>query len=138
MKTRDIRGFTLVELIIVVTIIVLLVGLVGQNLFKKLGKGKQGAARAQIEMLGHALDSFKLDVGRYPGTDEGLQALITNPGSDKWDGMYLKKAVVPKDPWGNPYQYQSPGQHGEYDLISYGRNGASGGEGEDKDIASWE
>ena len=131
-------GFTLIELLIVVTIIILLAGLVGQNLFKKLGKGKQAAAKAQIEMLGQALDQYKLDLGEYPGTSEGLQALLTNPGVEGWEGPYLKKNIIPKDPWGKPYQYQSPGTRGEYDLYSYGKGGATGGEGEDKDIVSWE
>ncbi|MDP2168754.1 MAG: type II secretion system major pseudopilin GspG [Thermodesulfovibrionales bacterium] len=137
-RLKDKRGFTLVELLIVVTIIILLVGLVGQNLFKKLGKGKQAAAKAQIEMLGQALDQFRLDTGNYPATQEGLQALVTNPGIEDWDGPYLKKSFVPKDPWGRQYQYQSPGAQGEYDIYSYGKDGAPGGEGENKDIASWE
>lgn len=135
---KDKKGFTLVELLIVVTIIMLLVGLVGQNVFKRLGKGKQGAAKAQIEILGAGLDDFRIDMDRYPSTQEGLEALITTPGSEKWDGPYLKKRFVPKDPWGRPYVYQSPGTHGEYDLYSYGRDGSSGGDGEDKDMVSWE
>lgn len=137
-RLKDKRGFTLVELLIVVTIIILLAGLVGQNLFKRLGKGKQATAKAQIEMLGQALDQYKLDIGRYPSTQEGLEALITNPGVEGWEGPYLKKNVIPKDPWGRPYKYESPGSHGEYDLYSYGKDGAQGGEGEDKDIVSWE
>jgi len=131
-------GFTLIELLIVVTIIMLLVGLVGQNLFKRLGKGRQAAAKAQIEMLAQALDQYKLDTGAYPTTSEGLQALLENPGIEGWEGPYLKKNVLPKDPWGKPYYYQSPGSHGEYDLYSYGKDGGQGGEGEDKDITSWE
>lgn len=131
------RGFTLVELLVVMVIIGLLAALVGPRLFPKLGKGKQAAAKAQIELLGQALDQFRLDIGRYPTTQEGLNALISNPGIDRWDGPYLKKDV-PKDPWDRPYHYQSPGEHGEYDLFSYGRDGSPGGEGEDKDITSWE
>ncbi|MBI4824491.1 MAG: type II secretion system major pseudopilin GspG [Nitrospirae bacterium] len=134
----DRKGFTLVELLIVVTIIMLLVGLVGQNVFKRLGKGKQGAAKAQVEIFGAGLDDFRMDMDRYPTTQEGLEALITNPSSEKWDGPYLKKQVIPKDPWGRPYVYQSPGTHGEYDLYSYGRDGSVGGDNEDKDIISWQ
>jgi general secretion pathway protein G len=131
------RGFTLVELLVVMAIIALLASLVGPKLFPKLGKGKQAAAKAQIELLGQAMDQLRLDVGRYPTTQEGLNALQVNPGIPNWDGPYLKKGL-PNDPWGKPYNYQSPGTHGEYDLFSYGRDGSPGGEGEDKDITSWE
>jgi general secretion pathway protein G len=130
-------GFTLIELLVVMVIIGLLAALVAPRLFPKLGKGKQAAAKAQIELLGQALDQYKLDVGSYPSTTEGLNALMTNPGQEKWEGPYLKKNV-PLDPWGNPYNYQSPGTHGEYDLYSLGRDNKSGGEGEDKDVTSWE
>lgn len=131
------KGFTLVELLVVMVIIGLLAALVGPKLFPKLGKGKQAAAKAQIELLGQALDQYRLDVGTYPTTEQGLNALITNPGVDKWDGSYLKKGL-PVDPWGKPYIYQQPGSNGEYDLISYGRDGKPGGESEDKDVVSWE
>ncbi len=130
-------GFTLVELLVVITIIMLLAALVGPRLFPKLGKGKQAAARTQIELFGQALDQFRLDVGRYPTTQEGLRALTGNPGIENWEGPYLKKAA-PGDPWGRPYLYQCPGNHGEYDLICYGRDGVPGGEAEDRDIFSWE
>jgi general secretion pathway protein G len=130
-------GFTLVELLVVMAIIALLAALVGPKLFPKLGKGKQSAAKAQIELIGQALDQLRLDVGRYPTTQEGLNALMVNPGIDNWEGPYLKKALPP-DPWGKPYQYACPGTHGEYDLFSYGRDGNPGGEGEDKDVTSWE
>ena len=134
---KDRKGFTLIELLVVMAIIALLAALVGPRLFPKLGKGKQSAAKAQIELLGQALDQFRLDVGRYPTTQEGLNALSANPGADKWEGPYLKKGL-PADPWDRPYQYQSPGTHGEYDLLSYGRDGQPGGDGEDKDVTSWE
>ena len=130
-------GFTLIELLVVMVIIGLLAALVAPRLFPKLGKGKQAAAKAQIELLGQALDQYKLDVGSYPSTTEGLNALMTNPGQEKWEGPYLKKNV-PLDPWGNPYNYQCPGTHGEYDLYSLGRDNKSGGDGEDKDVLSWE
>ncbi len=135
---RNERGFTLIELLVVMVILGLLAALVGPKLFPKLGKGKQHAAKAQIELFGEALDQFRLDTGRYPTTSEGLDALIHNPGIEGWDGPYLRKNVVPKDPWGRPYQYQSPGTHGDYDLFSYGADGSPGGEGENKDITSWE
>ena len=130
------RGFTLIEMVAVVIIIGLLAALVGPRLFGKVTKSKQAAAQAQIEMFGVALDGFRLDVGRYPTTDESLNVLQVNPGLDQWDGPYLKKEI-PLDPWGIPYSYASPGEHGEYDLVSYGADRASGGEGENADVVSW-
>ncbi len=131
------KGFTLIELLVVMVILGLLVGLVGMNVFKHVGASKQKAARAQIEMFGSALDSFRLSVGRYPTTAEGLEALRKNPGIDAWDGPYLRKEV-PLDPWGRPYIYNCPGQHGDYDLVSLGADGQEGGEGENADIVSWQ
>jgi len=131
------KGFTLIELLVVMVILAMLAAIVGPKLFTKVGKGKQAAAKTQIEMLGQALDSYRLDTGHYPNTSQGLNALITNPGVEGWDGSYLKKAL-PNDPWMKPYQYQSPGTHGDYDLFSYGADGAPGGEGENKDVNSWE
>ena len=131
------QGFTLIELLVVMVMIALLAALVGPRLFPKLGKGKQSATAAQIELIGQGLDSFRLDVGRYPTTQEGLNALMVNPNVEKWDGPYLKKAL-PNDSWDKPYHYQCPGSHGDYDLFSYGRDNAPGGEGEDKDVLSWE
>ena len=136
-RCKNSKGFTLIELLVVMVILGMLAALVGPQIFGKVGKGKQSAARTQIEMLGQALDSYRLDVGKYPSTSEGLNALVTNPGAQGWDGPYLKKAL-PNDPWGKPYQYQSPGSHGDYDLLSYGGDGAAGGEGENKDVNSWE
>jgi general secretion pathway protein G len=133
------QGFTLVELLVVMAIIALLAALVAPKVFPKLGKGKTSAAQAQIELLGQALDQYRLDTGRYPTSEQGLQSLITNPGDDKWQGSYLKKNLIPVDPWGKPYNYVCcPGTHGDYDLFSYGRDGTPGGEGEDKDVVSWE
>ncbi|HDD45332.1 MAG TPA: type II secretion system protein GspG [Candidatus Desulfofervidus auxilii] len=131
------EGFTLIELLIVMIILGLLAALVGPTLFKKVEKSKQQAAKTQIELFGAALDAFRLDVGRYPTTEEGLEALVTNPGIEKWDGPYLKKKI-PLDPWGHPYVYKCPGEHGEYDLYSLGADGQIGGEGKNKDIVSWE
>ena len=131
-------GFTLIELLVVIIIIGLLAALVGPKLFGRVGKGKQAAAQAQIELFGAALDNFRLDVGRYPNSDEGLKALLVNPGAiENWDGSYLKKEEIPLDPWGHPYLYKSPGEHGDYDIISYGGDGVAGGEGENQDIMSW-
>jgi general secretion pathway protein G len=133
----DQRGFTLIELLVVVIILGLLAALVGPRFFGRVGQSKQAAARVQIELLGTALDGFKLDTGRYPTTQEGLSALQTNPGNvTNWQGPYLKKDV-PRDPWSNPYQYKSPGEHGEYDLWSYGSDQAPGGDGEGQDVVSW-
>jgi general secretion pathway protein G len=137
-KIRDRRGFTLIELLVVMVILGMLAALVGPRLFGHVGKSKQQTAKTQVEMIGQALDAFRLDVGRYPNTTEGLAALQTNPGADGWNGPYLKKQGVPNDPWGKPYQYQCPGQHGDYDLFSYGADGAVGGDGENKDVTSWD
>ena len=131
------RGFTLIELLVVMVILAMLAALVGPKLFGQVGKASQKTAKTQIEMLVQALDSYRLDIGHYPTTSEGLNALVTNPGIEGWDGPYLKKAL-PNDPWEKPYQYQSPGTHGEYDIFTYGADGAPGGEGENKDVNSWE
>ena len=130
-------GFTLVEILVVVVIVAALAALVGPQVFGRLGSAKQKMARTQIEVLGTALDTFRLDVGRYPDSDEGLEALREAPADlDTWDGPYLKKDV-PADPWGRAYQYEAPGEHGEYDLYSLGKDGQEGGDGEDADVLSW-
>lgn len=118
-------------------IIGLLAGYVGPRYFAQIGKSEVKTARAQIDALGKALDQYRLDTGHYPTTEQGLNALNAKPDSEaKWGGPYLKKAVPP-DPWGNKYVYKSPGEHGEYDLLSYGRDGKPGGNDEDADITSW-
>jgi general secretion pathway protein G len=135
---RDQRGFTLIELLVVIIVLGLLVGLVGPRLFGRVGQSKQAAARAQIELLGAGLDQYRLDVGSYPNSGQGLDALQRNPNAPNWNGPYLKKAV-PKDPWGQVYKYRCcPGQNGEYDLWSEGADTAPGGEGENADVVSWD
>ncbi|MFG6429506.1 type II secretion system major pseudopilin GspG [Roseateles sp. LYH14W] len=131
------RGFTLLELLVVMVIIGLLAGYVGPKFFGQIGKSEVKAARAQIDALTKSLDQFRLDVGRYPSTEQGLAVLVAKPADEpKWAGPYLSKAL-PKDPWGQDYQYRSPGEHGEYDLLSLGKDGRPGGEGEDADLTSW-
>lgn len=136
-RVRDCRGFTLIELLIVMVILGLLAALVAPKMFQKVGTSKIKAAKAQIALLGTALDAYRLDVGRYPTTEQGLSALRVNPGFDTWDGPYLPKDV-PKDPWGRDYVYRCPGQHGDYDLYSLGADGREGGEGENADVVSWQ
>jgi general secretion pathway protein G len=135
-KNRE-KGFTLFEILVVVIIIGLLAALVGPRLFGKVSTAKQKSAKAQIELFGTALDTYRLDVGKYPTTEEGLKALREQPsGVEGWQGPYLPKEI-PVDPWNRAYIYKSPGQHGDYDLISYGLDGAEGGEAENLDIVSW-
>jgi len=134
-----IRGMTLIEILVVLTLIGIVMGIVGGNYLGQGEKAKQKAAKLEIEQIGQTLDLFKLEVGRYPTTQEGLQALITAPaGVSNWNGPYWKKNTLPKDPWTNEYKYASPGQHGAYDIWSYGADGKEGGEGVNKDITSWE
>lgn len=133
----DRRGFTLLELLVVIAIIGLLAGYVGPKYFGQLGKAEVKVARAQIDGFDKALDQYRLDVGRYPTTEQGLNALMIKPaGIARWAGPYLKKEV-PLDPWGKAYIYKSPGEHGDYDLLSLGRDGRPGGTGEDADITNW-
>ena len=138
-SSRSIRnaGFTLLELLVVIVIIGLLAGYVAPRYFAQVGKSEIKVAQAQIEGLGKALDQYRLDAGHYPTTEQGLAALMERPTSEsKWDGPYLKKAL-PMDPWGKPYVYRFPGEHGEYDIYSYGKDGQAGGSGENVDIVSW-
>lgn len=132
------RGFTLLELLVVMVIIGLLVGYVAPMYFKQVGKSEVKVTRAQIESFGKALDQYRLDTGHYPTTEQSLQALMVKPTEEaRWDGPYLKKGV-PLDPWGAAYIYKRPGTKGEYDIISLGKDSAPGGTGENADIGSWE
>jgi len=137
------QGFTLIEILVVIVVIAALAALVAPNVFRHVETANDAAARSQIEMLGAALDAYRLDNGRYPGTQQGLDALWEEPRIEprprNWRGPYLRKAV-PLDPWGNAYVYESPGQVNPrgYDLLSYGADGTPGGEQENADVASWQ
>jgi general secretion pathway protein G len=134
---RGDKGFTLIELLIVMVILGLLAALVGPRMFGKVAGSRQKAAKAQITLFETALDTYKLDTSTYPTTSQGLEALRTQPsGVERWDGPYLPKNI-PLDPWGHRYEYRYPGEHGDYDIISYGADGTSGGDGENMDIVSW-
>ena len=131
------RGLTLIELLVVMVIIALFATLVGQRLFRNVERARQTTAKAQITEFESVFDLFRLDVGRYPNTEEGLQALRVRPANvENWDGPYLKKDV-PLDPWNHPYLYKCPGQHGDFDVLSYGADGQEGGDGDGVDIVSW-
>jgi general secretion pathway protein G len=133
------RGFTLLELLVVLGIIAMLAGIVGPQVMKHMGESKTKAAKVQIEDLSAALDMYKLDLGTYPSTEQGLKALIESPDSAKrWNGPYLRKTKMPLDPWQQEYHYVAPGEHGKFDLYTLGSDGKEGGEGEDQDIVSWE
>jgi general secretion pathway protein G len=136
-------GFTLIEILVVIVVLAVLASLVAPNVFRHVGAAKEGTARSQVEMLGAALDAYRLDNGRYPTTEQGLEALWTVPASEprpaNWRGPYLRKAV-PRDPWDKPYLYRSPAteSRGGYDLLSLGADGRAGGTGEDGDVKSWQ
>ncbi len=132
------RGFTLVEILVVITIIGLIMALVGPRVLNYLAESKVKAAKIQIVSLASTLDLYFLDTGQYPTNSEGLSALMQRPGSTMtWNGPYLKGNAVPSDPWGRPYVYRSPGQYGTFDIISYGADGQEGGTGAAADITSW-
>lgn len=138
-KTNTRAGFTLIELLVVLVILGLLAGVVGPQVMKYLGSSKTSTARLQLEDIGAALDLYRLEVGRYPNASEGLEALMKRPdGAKNWNGPYLRKAQVPKDPWGQGYQYRFPGEYGAFDLYSLGIDNAQGGDGEARDVVSWE
>jgi general secretion pathway protein G len=131
-------GFTLVELLVVMVILVLLASLVGPRVIGYLGSSRTKTAKVQIESLSTSLELFKLDTGRYPSEREGLKALVERPAEAKnWNGPYLKKDQLPTDPWGQPYYYRYPGQRGAFDIFSLGADSREGGDGEDQDVASW-
>jgi general secretion pathway protein G len=133
------RGMTLIEILVVLVLIGIVLGIVGGNFIGKGEKAKADAAKIEIGQIGQALDLYKLEVGRYPTSAEGLQALVAAPASTaNWNGPYWKKASIPKDPWGNDYRYTSPGQKGAYDIVSLGADGKEGGEGANKDISTAE
>jgi len=133
---RD-AGMTLIEILVVLVLIGIVLGIVGGNFIGRGEKAKADAAKIEIGQIGQALDLYKLEVGRYPTTQEGLQALVQAPsGASNWNGPYWKKSTLPKDPWGNEYKYTSPAQSGPYDILSLGADGKEGGEGANKDIAS--
>jgi len=137
-RRRRQRGMTLVELLVVLLIIALIAAFAVPRVMNYLGGARHDAAGIQIERLGGILDLYRLDMGRYPSTDEGLQALIEAPvQAERWNGPYVKKAESLIDPWGKPYEYRAPGDHGDYDLFTLGADDAEGGDGEDADVTSW-
>jgi general secretion pathway protein G len=138
-NSKNNKGFTLLELLVVLGIIAMLAGIVGPQVMKHMGTAKIKAAKVQIEDISTALDMYKLDVGNYPNNQQGLAVLVERPADVKqWNGPYLRKDKVPIDPWQQEYHYQQPGQHGKFDLYSYGADDKQGGEGEDQDINSWD
>ena len=138
-KRQKYRGFTLIELLVVLVILGLLSGLVGPRVMKHFGESKVKTAKLQVEELAAALDMYKLDTDTYPSSSQGLQALVEEPSSViGWNGPYLRKNFVPQDPWKRDYQYRYPGEHGEFDIYSYGADNAQGGEKDNRDIVSWE
>jgi general secretion pathway protein G len=134
---RQSAGFTLLELLVVMVIIGLLAGYVGPKFFSQIGKAETKTARAQLDALGKALDQYRIDTGKYPSSEQGLNALVVKPANEaRWSGPYLQKGVPP-DPWGRQYLYKFPGEHGEYDLLSFGKDGQPGGAGDAEDVTNW-
>jgi general secretion pathway protein G len=132
-------GMTMMELLAVLVIIGIVMGVVGSKFIGQAEEAKRKAAKIQIGQIGQALDLYKLEIGRYPASSEGLQALVQAPGGiNNWNGPYWKDGTLPKDPWKNDYKYTAPGQHGPYDIISMGPDGQDGGDGPNRDIASWD
>ncbi len=132
------KGFSLIELLVVLAILGMLATVVGPRVMKYLGSSKVDTARLQIEELVAAIELYRLEVGEYPAAANGVKSLVVKPaGTENWNGPYLRKTVVPKDPWGNDFIYVYPGKHGDFDIISYGADKAEGGEGEAQDIVSW-
>jgi general secretion pathway protein G len=132
------KGFTLIELLVVLVILGLLSGLVGPRVMKHFGESKSKTAKLQVEELAAALDMYKLDTDTYPSTSQGLEALVKQPSNSVgWNGPYLRKNFVPKDPWNKDYQYKFPGDNGEFDILSYGADKSQGGEKDNRDIVSW-
>jgi general secretion pathway protein G len=137
LSRQRVSGMTLIEILVVLVLIGIVLGIVGGNFIGRGEKAKADAAKIEIGQIGQSLDLFKLEIGRYPSSQEGLQALISAPpGVNNWNGPYWKKSTLPKDPWGNDYKYVAPGQSGPYDIVSYGADGKEGGEGVNKDITS--
>ena len=132
------RGFTLLELMVVLLILAMLAAIATPQVIKHLRKAKLETAAVQIEALGASLDFYQLDLGRYPTQEEGLEALVERPANEKqWDGPYIKKSASLLDPWGEPYRYECPGKRGEYDLYTLGADKKEGGEGEARDVGNW-
>ena len=135
-RRRQSAGFTLLELLVVLAILGMIAAFAGPRVFKALGGAQSDSARIQIENLSGGIDLYRLEVGKYPPS---LDALVEAPsGEDKWNGPYLKKKKIPKDPWGNDFVYKQPGDNGPYDLVSLGADNTEGGEGDDRDVVSWE
>jgi general secretion pathway protein G len=137
-RFRREQGFTLIELLVVLAILGLLIGLVAPQVMKYLGRARSDAARIEIQNIAAALDLYRLDMQHYPSQQDGLQALVQTPsGTTGWNGPYLRQTKLPVDPWGRPYVYKIPGEHGEYDLYTLGADNAPGGTGENQDVTNW-